>query len=111
MAFIGSDSSVVVGLNQAQSGTAITVQADAGNTYSGNVILSEFNSLDSLTLNGLVGGLNGQALNSYAEVLQNISAGPFSDTLHLAGGGAITFAAVTGFTQNEFHFGTTTGHV
>jgi hypothetical protein len=111
MAFIGSDSSVNIMLNQAQTGNAITVQADTGNTYGGVIDISQFNLHDSMTLNGLYGGVDGQLINSYAEVLKNITAGPVSDTLHLAGGGSIVFAAVTGFTSSEFHFGLTTGPV
>jgi len=111
MAFIGTDSSVNIMLNQAQMGNAITVQADVGNTYGGVVDVSQFNLHDTMTLNGLYGGVDGQLLNSYLEVLKNITAGPVSDTLHLVGGGSIVFASVTGFTSSEFHFGLTTGPV
>ena len=51
------------------------------------------------------------ALNSFSEVLQNITARPFSDTLHLAGGGSAVFNAVPGFTSSEFAFTTHTGPV
>ena len=111
MAFIGTDSSVNIFLNQAQTGNDITIQADTGNTYGGVVDVSQFNLHDVITLNGLVGGLTGTAISSYIGVLENITAGPFSDTLHLAGGGSIVFAAVTGFTSSEFQFGSATGHV
>ena len=111
MAFIGDDSNVSITLNQAQNTNGILVQADPSNTYSGEVDLTNFNLNDTLNLEGLVGGVTGQALNSYTSVLQNITAGPVSDTLHLAGGGSIVFSSVTGFTSNEFIFGTHTGSV
>ena len=111
MVFLGTDSSTTLLLNQAQTGNDISIQADAGNTYSGTVDISYFNQHDMMDLQGLVGGVTNGALNSYAAVLENITAGPNSDTLHLAGGGAIVFSAVTGFTSGEFVFSTHTGPV
>ena len=109
MAFIGSDSSLNLLLNQAQTGNQIMVQADVDNTYSGVVDISYFNQSDLLTLNGLTGGITHTDMTSYASVLANITAGSNSDTLHLGGGGAIVFSAITGFTAGEFAFGTHTG--
>jgi len=111
MAFIGTDSSVNLALNPSGSAESITVQADNGNTYGGVVGISDFNTSDLLVLNGLVGGMNGQALNSFTEVLDNMTGGPTSDTLHLAGGGSIVFSADTPFTASEFQFGNQTGHI
>jgi hypothetical protein len=111
MAFIGSDSSVNVLLNQAQSGDQITIQADNGNTYGGVVDISYFDQADLMTLNGLVGGITDTAINSLSSIIANMTAGPNADTLHLAGGGSIVFSAVTGFTSSEFAFGTHTGPV
>ncbi len=111
MVFLGTDSSTNLLLNQAQTGDNITIQADAGNTYGGTVDISYFNQHDMMDLQGLVGGITGTAINSYASVLENITAGPFNDTLHLAGGGAIVFSAVTGFTSSEFTFSSHTGPV
>jgi hypothetical protein len=111
VAFIGTDSSVNIFLNPAQTGDQITIQGDVGDTYSGIVDISFFNQSDLMTLNGLTGGITHAELNSFSSVLANITTGPDADILHLGGGGEVVFSPTTVLMSSEFAFGTQTGPV
>jgi hypothetical protein len=75
--------------------------------YSGTIALSGFDTASSTTplikadnfdFQGLIGGLDHNAINSFAEVKANWTQAAGSTFVHLQGGGQIDFANITTFT-------------
>jgi len=110
--FLGTNSSALIHLNPAGVGESITVQSLGGSdNYSGTAELSGFGPSDTMDLQSLVGGLNGMALSNFTQVLDNMTFGATSDTLHLQGGGSVIFDSPIAFKTAEFAFSHTSGPV
>jgi hypothetical protein len=74
----------------------------ASNKYTGSVYVSGLNSSDALTFNDIYGAA-GDHITTAAELLSDLTAGAGgTESLKLLGGGAITFAANTPFTNLSF---------
>jgi len=99
--WLGSSDSV--SLSTAANNDTIVVQADtSAGTYSGDIHLTGFAPGDRLCLESLVGGVNGKALTSFAQVKANWTQYGGVTTIHLAGGGQIVLGT-TVFTTSGAH--------
>jgi hypothetical protein len=97
------NSTDAINLNPSASGDTISVFGSSGQ-YSGMLTISDFGAGQTLDLEGLFGGKNGQSINSFSEVVANLSAGPLSDNLLLAGGGSIDLKTPVTLNSSEFKY-------
>jgi hypothetical protein len=94
----GNDSSGVLTLNHAGTGNTVTIQADSGGYDSGNLTLINFNNSDALDLQGLIGAVDHNLINSVAELVDNLTNSGFGQVLHVAGAsgnGSVLFEGIT----------------
>ena len=109
--FVGSNGSDRIYFDPAQSNSQVTVQAFTAGIYTGTVEVTGFSTNSTLDLESLT-GKNGLALNTYANVLSNLSASSGTQyVLALQGGGAIKLDTTVAFQASEFAFTNGTGAV
>jgi hypothetical protein len=116
--FLGTDSSAKVTLDPAQTGNVLYVQADtaagAGSgqgVYAGKIEIQGFTSNSVIDLQSLMGGIDGNLINSYAEVQANLQTNFTNQTLLLKGGGSIQFDTIVPFQPSEFAYSANFGPV